>query len=110
MINTLFNHHSLNCFCVSGVLYFVLFSENGESKIDNGHRVLMGEKQYVNGARVHQESELSPQDHYKFGYQECLAETMHFLVELEGFFPSDTLCVKLISHLQKYYEQIAKGE
>lgn len=88
---------------------WLLFSEDCKAKIDNGQCAMISDKQYVNGGRV-QEPELSPQDHYKFGYQECLAETMHFLVELEGFFPSDTLCVKLIGHLQKYYEKIAKGE
>lgn len=63
----------------------------------------------MNGTKVVGEPELSSTDHYKLGYQECLAETMRFLVELQGFFPTDTLCVKLINHLQKYFEQLAKG-
>lgn len=63
----------------------------------------------MNGTKVLGEPELSSTDHYKLGYQECLAETMRFLVELQGFFPTDTLCVKLINHLQKYFEKLAKG-
>ncbi len=66
-------------------------------------------KQIVNGTKVHVEAELSTADSYRLGYQECFAETMRFLVELQGFVPTDALCIKLIGHLQKYYEKLAKG-
>ena len=45
-------------------------------------------------------------EHYRLGFQECLSETMHFLVEVEGFFARDSLCVQLISHLQQHCEKI----
>lgn len=45
-------------------------------------------------------------DHYRLGFQECLSETMHFLVEVEGFFARDSLCVQLISHLQQHCDKI----
>lgn len=45
-------------------------------------------------------------DHYRLGFQECLSETMHFLVEVEGFFARDSLCVQLINHLQQHCEKI----
>lgn len=48
-------------------------------------------------------------EHYRLGYQECLSEAMHFLVEVEGYFAGDSLCVKLISHLQKHCDKIVKG-
>lgn len=48
-------------------------------------------------------------EHYRLGYHECLSETMHFLVEVEGFFAGDALCVQLISHLQKHCDKILKG-
>jgi hypothetical protein len=49
-------------------------------------------------------------EHYRLGYQECLSEAMHFLVEVEGFFAGDPLCVQLINHLQKHCDKILKGE
>ncbi|KAK0176669.1 hypothetical protein PV328_000782 [Microctonus aethiopoides] len=45
-------------------------------------------------------------EHYRLGFQECLSETMHFLVEFEGFFARDALCVQLVSHLQQHCEKI----
>lgn len=45
-------------------------------------------------------------EHYRLGFQECLSETMHFLVEVEGFFARDSLCVQLINHLQQHCEKI----
>lgn len=56
-----------------------------------------------------QENELSPQEHYKIGYQDCLTETMNVLTELECYFPTDVVCLKLMNHLQKYYEKITNG-
>jgi len=35
---------------------------------------------------------------------------MHFLVEVEGYFAGDSLCVQLINHLQKHCEKIVKGQ
>nr|XP_031827092.1 transcription factor cwo isoform X1 [Nomia melanderi] len=45
-------------------------------------------------------------EHYRLGFQECLSETMHFLVEVEGFFARDSLCVQLINHLQQHCDRI----
>ncbi|KAG7212134.1 hypothetical protein KM043_012480 [Ampulex compressa] len=45
-------------------------------------------------------------EHYRLGFQECLSETMHFLVEVEGFFARDSLCVQLINHLQQHCDKI----
>jgi hypothetical protein len=41
---------------------------------------------------------------FRMGYRECMSETMHFLVESEGFFAADSFCVRLMAHLQKYCE------
>jgi hypothetical protein len=48
----------------------------------------------------------SAAEHYRLGYQECLSEAMHFLVEVEGYFARDALCVQLISHLQQHCDKI----
>uniref|UniRef100_T1J4E7 BHLH domain-containing protein n=1 Tax=Strigamia maritima TaxID=126957 RepID=T1J4E7_STRMM len=47
-------------------------------------------------------------DSFCFGYQECMAEIMHFLVEVEGFYPRENLCIKLLNHLRKHGEEISK--
>lgn len=45
-------------------------------------------------------------EHYRLGFQECLSETLHFLVEIEGFFARDSICVQLINHLQQHCDKI----
>ncbi|KAI4485769.1 hypothetical protein M0804_006258 [Polistes exclamans] len=45
-------------------------------------------------------------EHYRLGFQECLSETMHFLIEVEGFYARDSLCVQLTNHLQQHCEKI----
>ncbi|XP_034935693.1 hairy/enhancer-of-split related with YRPW motif protein 1-like isoform X2 [Chelonus insularis] len=54
----------------------------------------------------HSTSASTAAEHYRLGFQECLSETMHFLVEAEGFFARDSLCVQLVSHLQQHCEKI----
>ncbi|XP_065336020.1 transcription factor cwo isoform X1 [Cloeon dipterum] len=49
-------------------------------------------------------------EHYRLGYQECLTETMHFLVEIDGYYSHDALCEQLLNHLQKHCEKIVKGD
>ncbi|XP_054715882.1 transcription factor cwo-like isoform X2 [Uloborus diversus] len=52
------------------------------------------------------------QDHkrqYRLGYQECMSETVRFMVESEGLFSGDGVCVRLINHLQKHYDKVAGG-
>ncbi|GBN66739.1 Transcription factor cwo [Araneus ventricosus] len=52
------------------------------------------------------------QDHkrqYRLGYHECMSETVRFMVESEGLFTGDGVCVRLINHLQKHYDKVAGG-
>ncbi|KAF8794706.1 transcription factor cwo-like isoform X2 [Argiope bruennichi] len=52
------------------------------------------------------------QDHkrqYRLGYHECMSETVRFMVESEGLFSGDGVCVRLINHLQKHYDKVAGG-
>ncbi|XP_035207835.1 transcription factor cwo-like [Stegodyphus dumicola] len=52
------------------------------------------------------------QDHkrqYRLGYQECMSETVRFMVESEGLFSGDDVCMRLINHLQKHYDKVAGG-
>lgn len=43
------------------------------------------------------------------GYQECMSEAMRFLVEVEGHFPREAICVRLLSHLQKHCEALSRA-
>ncbi|EFN89077.1 transcription factor cwo isoform X2 [Harpegnathos saltator] len=54
----------------------------------------------------HSTAASSAAEHYRLGFQECLSETMHFLVEVEGYFARDSLCVQLINHLQQHCDKI----
>lgn len=66
---------------------YLLFSENCE----------VTAKQEKTGNQLEQ---------FHLGYQECMSETMQFLVESEGFFSGDSLCVRLMNHLTKHCEKI----
>ncbi|XP_075235567.1 transcription factor cwo [Lycorma delicatula] len=44
-------------------------------------------------------------EHYRQGYHECLSEAMHFLVDVEGFYSNDSLCVALFNHLTKHCDK-----
>lgn len=43
------------------------------------------------------------------GYQECMSEAMRFMVEVEGHFPREAICVRLLNHLQKHCESISRA-
>ncbi|XP_050716877.1 transcription factor cwo-like isoform X2 [Eriocheir sinensis] len=49
-------------------------------------------------------------EQFHLGYQECMSETMQFLVESEGFFSGDSLCVRLMNHLTKHCDKILTSE
>uniref|UniRef100_A0A8D8ZUU5 Hairy and enhancer of split-related protein helt n=1 Tax=Cacopsylla melanoneura TaxID=428564 RepID=A0A8D8ZUU5_9HEMI len=49
-------------------------------------------------------------EHFKLGYQECLSESMHYLVEVKGYYPGSSLCMQLICHLQKHCDKILRGD
>jgi len=45
---------------------------------------------------------------FRVGYHECLTESMHFLVEKQGFYSGDAFCVRLMGHLQKHFDKLGK--
>ena len=54
-------------------------------------------------AKINQaDQQMAMLSQFRMGYRECMSETMHFLVESEGFFAADSFCVRLMGHLQKY--------
>ncbi|KAL3269498.1 hypothetical protein HHI36_008564 [Cryptolaemus montrouzieri] len=44
----------------------------------------------------------NPSEQYRLGYQECMSEAMRFMVEVEGHFSHEAVCVRLLTHLQKH--------
>lgn len=74
------------------------------------HRHIESEESYSPPESIATKSQPIIAEHYRLGYHECLSETMHFLVEVEGFFAGDSLCVQLINHLQKHCDKILKGD
>lgn len=55
-----------------------------------------------------QQEVICPTDHYRLGYQECMSETMRFMVEVEGHFPREAICVRLLNHLQQHCETLCR--
>jgi len=49
-------------------------------------------------------------DLYHMGYQDCINESMHFLNESEGLYPGDSLCVRLLNHLNKHQNDLMGGD
>lgn len=52
------------------------------------------------------------QDHrrqFRQGYQECMSETMKFMMEVEGSWMVDGVGIRLVNHLQKHYDKISGG-
>ncbi len=47
---------------------------------------------------------------FRIGYQECLSEMSHALVEVVGLFSEDDLCVSLRKHLKRHLEEISAGK
>ncbi|KAF2352004.1 Orange domain [Trinorchestia longiramus] len=49
-------------------------------------------------------------DKWTTGYQEAMAKTLQFLVEVEGLFSGDSLCVRLMSFLSKHCKKVVARE
>jgi len=53
-------------------------------------------------------SQSSPEEHFRLGFHECMSETMHFLVEEEGMYPGDGMCVRMLQHLRVHSENLMR--
>nr|UHH90567.1 clockwork orange [Pyrrhocoris apterus] len=47
---------------------------------------------------------------YRLGYHDCLTETLHFLVDSEGYLASGSLCNQLATHLSQHCDNIISSE
>ncbi|XP_023223553.1 transcription factor cwo-like isoform X1 [Centruroides sculpturatus] len=62
-----------------------------------------------NNCEVANAAEQDRKHQYRLGFQECMSETVRFLVEIEGVYAGDGLCVRLVNHLQKHFDKIVGG-
>ena len=46
---------------------------------------------------------------FRVGYQEAMSESIRFLVELEGHFAGDGLCLRMVNHMHQHYEKLDKS-
>ena len=46
---------------------------------------------------------------FRVGYHECLTEMMHFLVEKEGLYAGNSFSVRLMTHLQRHFDELGRG-
>ncbi|XP_014250748.1 hairy/enhancer-of-split related with YRPW motif protein-like isoform X1 [Cimex lectularius] len=47
---------------------------------------------------------------YRLGFVECLSETIHFLVQVEGLMATDPFCTQLKTHLSNHCDNILQSE
>ena len=43
------------------------------------------------------------EDSFRLGFQECLSETVNYMLEHEGIFAGDPIFHRIIKHLERYY-------
>ncbi|XP_022652026.1 uncharacterized protein LOC111273627 isoform X3 [Varroa jacobsoni] len=55
---------------------------------------------------VAQQIENDHRHQYRLGFHECMSECVRFLVEIEGMYAGDDLCIRLMNHLQKHFDKV----
>jgi len=88
-------------------------SGNGSRETGSGAPGEAGSDPGVGGTTVEENSGKSgsnwkcPQEAESFrnGFNECLAESVHFLVEKEHIPPENPICARLVNHLKQHLEQ-----
>lgn len=43
---------------------------------------------------------------YRLGFQECMSECIRFLVDIDGRYANDDLCIRLMTHLKKHLDKL----
>ncbi|KAG0700244.1 Transcription factor cwo [Chionoecetes opilio] len=107
-----------NCLADLSRLIPTYYLKKGRGRIEKTEIIEMAIK-YMKHLQAHayncevtakQEKTGNQLEQFHLGYQECMSETMQFLVESEGFFSGDSLCVRLMNHLTKHCEKILNSE
>ena len=48
-------------------------------------------------------------EQYRSGFVECMSESVQFLVEVEGYYPEDPICIKMSNHLQNHCDKLIRS-
>lgn len=94
-----------NCLADLSRLIPTEYLKKGRGRIEKTEIIEMAIKYMKHLQHLH----VSPSEHYRLGYQECMSEVMRFLVEVEGHFPREAICIRLLSHLQKHCETLSRA-
>ncbi|XP_044744021.1 transcription factor cwo isoform X2 [Chrysoperla carnea] len=98
-----------NCLADLSRLIPADYLKKGRGRIEKTEIIEMAIKHMKYLQQAHHSQSVNS-EHYRLGFQECMSETMRFLVEVEGFFAREALCVKLINHLQAHCEAILTSD
>ncbi|CAH0555518.1 unnamed protein product [Brassicogethes aeneus] len=87
-----------NCLADLSRLIPTEYLKKGRGRIEKTEIIEMA----IKHMKYLQQEHVAPTEHYRLGYQECMSETMRFMVEVEGHSPREAICARLLSHLQKH--------
>ncbi|KAJ8928039.1 hypothetical protein NQ314_019451 [Rhamnusium bicolor] len=94
-----------NCLADLSRLIPTEYLKKGRGRIEKTEIIEMA----IKHMKYLQQEHGNPTEHYRLGYQECMSEAMRFMVEVEGHFPREAICVRLLNHLQKHCESISRA-
>ncbi|KAF7279180.1 hypothetical protein GWI33_007589 [Rhynchophorus ferrugineus] len=95
-----------NCLADLSRLIPAEYLKKGRGRIEKTEIIEMAIKHMKH---LQSQERASPVEHYRLGYQECMSEAMRFMVEIEGHFPREPVCLRLLTHLQNHCDQVARG-
>ena len=52
---------------------------------------------------------LKDEEKFRLGFQDCLSETLRFLIERKGMFAGDAFCVQLVQHLNVHCQLLSQN-
>ncbi|EFA09962.2 transcription factor cwo [Tribolium castaneum] len=93
-----------NCLADLSRLIPTEYLKKGRGRIEKTEIIEMA----IKHMKYLQQEHGSPSEHYRMGYQECMSEAMRFMVEVEGHFPREGICVRILNHLQKHCESLSR--
>jgi hypothetical protein len=93
-----------NCLADLSRLIPTEYLKKGRGRIEKTEIIEMA----IKHMKYLQQEHGSPSEHYRLGYQECMSEAMRFMVEVEGHFPREGICVRILNHLQKHCESLSR--
>lgn len=93
-----------NCLADLSRLIPTEYLKKGRGRIEKTEIIEMAIKYMKHLQHLH----VSSSEHYRLGYQECMSEAMRFLVEVEGHFPREAICIRLLTHLQKHCDTLSR--